>query len=59
MVCVSSIRSSVPVSRVSARKRVVEARLGQHHAAIGQHRLGDDAGDIALGKRLLQALEDR
>ena len=33
---------------------VVEAGRGQHHAAIGQHRLGDHAGDVAVGQRSLE-----
>ena len=40
-------------------ERVMEARLGQHHAAIGEHRLGDDAGDVLARRGPFPALECR
>ena len=39
--------SNVPVSRVSRAQRVVEARVGQHDADVGERRLGEHAGDVA------------
>ena len=35
----------------------MEAGFGQHHAAVGQHRLGDDAGDVAMAEFAFQAIE--
>ena len=32
----------------------MKARIGQHHAGIGQHGLGDDAGDIPVLQRCLE-----
>ena len=46
--------SSVPVARVSSRSRVVEARVGQDDADVGQRGLGEHAGDVALGERGFQ-----
>ena len=49
--------SSVPVSRVSRAQRVVEARLGQDDADVRQRRLGEHAGDVAVGELALERLE--
>ena len=34
-----------------AAQAVVVAGIGEHHAGVGQHRFGDDAGDVAVGER--------
>ncbi len=37
---------------------VVEPGLGQHHAGVGHHRLGDHARDVAMRQRLLERRQD-
>ena len=49
--------SSVPVSRVSLAQRVVVAGLGQDDADVRQRRLGEDAGDVAVGELALERLD--
>jgi len=36
---------------------VEKARLGQHHADIGEHRLGEHAGHVARGHRGAQSVQ--
>ena len=48
--------SSVPVSRVASRSCVVEARLRQDDADVRQRRLGEHAGDVAVGELALERL---
>ena len=50
-VWVSSLASSVPVSRVSRAQRVVEAVVGHQQAdVVGQRRLGDHDRDLAAAR---------
>ena len=55
-VWVSSMISSVPVSRGRRAQLLVEARLRQDDADVRQRRLGEDARDVAVGELALQRL---
>ena len=57
IVCVSSIDSSVPVSRTGLLETLEEARLGQHDADVRERRLGQHAGDVAARERAPHALQ--
>ena len=50
--CASRRSAAACRARASARRSASwKPGLGQHHAAVGQHRLGDDAGDVARCER--------
>ena len=57
MVCVSSMTSRVPVSRVMRRNSLVVARVGQDDADVGQGRFGQHAGHVAGREGGLERLE--
>ena len=51
IVCVSSRMSSVPVRRVRSRRASWKPGLRVDDADVGHDRLGQNAGDVALGER--------
>ena len=56
---VSSMISSVPVSRVSSRKASQEALIRQHHADIGHDGFSQHAGHIPVGQGCFEGWQCR